>query len=89
MNKAGRSQMSSSRPLLCIARQKTNDANENEDGKSNTKFILYYSRQAGALVLLLALRIESRAHNCHYEPCHFYARKRMLHRFNFVNFSGG
>ena len=29
-----------------------------------------------------------RAHNCHYEPCPFYARKRMLQRFNFVLFSG-
>jgi hypothetical protein len=31
----------------------------------------------------------SRAHNCYYEPCSFHARKGMLHRFNFVNFSGG
>ena len=30
----------------------------------------------------------NRAHNCYYEPCSFYARKAMLHRFNFVNFSG-
>jgi hypothetical protein len=26
-----------------------------------------------------------RAHNCHYEPCPFYARKGMLQRFIFVN----
>ena len=26
-----------------------------------------------------------RAHNSYYEPRHFYARKGMLHRFNFVN----
>jgi hypothetical protein len=30
-----------------------------------------------------------RAHNCFYEPCLFYARKTMLHRFNFAIFSGG
>ena len=29
----------------------------------------------------------NRAHNSYYEPCPFYARKGMLHRFNFVNFS--
>jgi hypothetical protein len=29
----------------------------------------------------------NRAHNCVYEPCPFYARKAMLHRFNFVNLS--
>jgi hypothetical protein len=30
-----------------------------------------------------------RAHNCHYEPCPFYARKGMLQRFNFAVFSRG
>jgi len=29
-----------------------------------------------------------RAHNSLYEPYHFYARKTMLQRFNFANFSG-
>jgi hypothetical protein len=30
-----------------------------------------------------------RAHNPYYEPCRFYARKGMLQRFNFANFSKG
>jgi len=34
-------------------------------------------------------RVVRRAHNCLYEPCIFYARKRMLHRFRFVNLSKG
>ena len=42
-----------------------------------------------AWALPLALPIERRAHNCYYGPCTFDARKGMLQRFIFVNFSKG
>jgi hypothetical protein len=32
---------------------------------------------------------QRRAHNSYYEPCPFYARNGMLHRFSFVNLSKG
>jgi len=57
------------------------------EGKSDSGGLLWNSGEQGALVLFLALPIERRAHNWHYEPCTFYARKGMLQRFNFVNLS--
>ena len=55
------------------------------EGKSDSGGLLWNSGEQGALVLLLALPIESRAHNSYYEPCPKTPKKEMLQRFNFVN----
>ena len=60
------------------------------DAEGKSRFLgrlLWNSGEQGALVLLLALPIESRAHNCHYEPCSKWAKIAMLHRFIFAVFS--
>src|SRR6202043_3086917 len=41
----------------------------------------------GLSLALWPLPIENRAHNWHYGPCTFHARKGMLQRFIFVNLS--
>jgi hypothetical protein len=58
------------------------------EGKSDSGGHLWNSGEQGAGAMPFGpLWIASRAHNWYYEPCTFYAKIGMLHRFNFANFS--